>query len=144
MASKPPKIINIDIKNHFVCLETQTHPFGPQKPYFFENFQFSVFLDVLQKSRFLGGHRGVFGFQTLHKVLKYMGDDGFIIFWTQIGHFQGEHRGGFESPPHQETYSFNPTWNRVKMPLLALFGVKMSKIDIQSPKLIVPNDYQQF
>ena len=28
-----------------------------------------------------------------------MGDDGFIIFWTQIGHFQGEHRGGFESPP---------------------------------------------
>ena len=28
-----------------------------------------------------------------------MGVYGFIIFWAQKGQFQGEHRGGFESPP---------------------------------------------
>ena len=33
----------------------------------------------------------------LHKVLK--GVYGFIIFWIQKGQFQGEHRGGFQSPP---------------------------------------------
>ena len=61
-----------------------------------------------KKVGFLGGHRGVFGFKTPHKVLKYMGDDGFIIFWTQIGHFQGEHRGGFESPPPPGNVYFQP------------------------------------
>ena len=28
-----------------------------------------------------------------------MGVYGFIIFWIQKGQFQGEHRGGFQSPP---------------------------------------------
>ena len=28
-----------------------------------------------------------------------MGVYCFIIFWAQKGQFQGEHRGGFESPP---------------------------------------------
>ena len=28
-----------------------------------------------------------------------MGVYGFIIFWTQKGQFQGEHRGGVQRPP---------------------------------------------
>ena len=55
-------------------------PFTPQKTYFFENYQFSGRFSVFSKSRFFRGLMGSHGFQTFCEVLKYIGEDGFIIF----------------------------------------------------------------
>ena len=80
----------------------QYHPLTPQKTYFFENFQFSGRFSVFSKSRFFGGLRGSHGFQTFCGVLKYIGEDGFIIFRTNNGHFLREYRGGRKSPPPRD------------------------------------------
>jgi len=49
-----------------------------------------------------------FGFWTLHKVLKYMGEDDFIIFWTQKDQFQGEYRGALKAPPTRKCIFSTP------------------------------------
>ena len=70
-------------------------PQPPKKPTFLKitNFQEDF-------QYFLGGH----GFHTFCKVLKYIGENGFIIFWTKNGHFLRE---------HNLTYIFDPATNRV-------------------------------
>ena len=80
-------------------LEPKHPPLALQKNDFFTTHQKVLKFRIFQKSRFFRGQRGVVELRTLHKVLKYMGVNGFIIFWTQKGQFQGEHRGGFQSPP---------------------------------------------
>ena len=79
----------------------------PKKTYFFENF--SNF-QVSSKSRFLGA-KGGHGLKTFYKVLKYMGEDGFIILGAKRCLILRNNREAFNAP----FPSLNPTrrglWN---------------------------------
>ena len=75
-------------------------PLWPRKkPTFLKISKFQHFFRCRKKYGFWGPEGGCLSSEPLHKVLKYMGVYGFIIFWIQKGQFQGEHRGGFQSPP---------------------------------------------
>ena len=66
--------------NHFFWLEITLPPSDPQNTYYFENFQISAYFEVYSKSRFFRGLKRGHRLQTFYKVLKFIGDDGFIIF----------------------------------------------------------------
>ena len=83
----------------FKSLEITKSPSSPppKKPTFLKITNFQEDFQYFQKVGFLEGWE--VGFQTFCKVLKYIGEDGFIIFWTKIGHFLREHRGAKKAPP---------------------------------------------
>ena len=75
----------------------------PKKIYFFEYYQFSVRFAVFSKRKFFRGLRGSHGFQTYHKVLKYM----VLSFFEPKKTIFYENIWGNKKAPHL-TYIFDP------------------------------------
>ena len=64
------------------------------------------------------------------KVLKYIGEDGFIIFWTKNGYFLREHSGGggWKSPPATKYIFFTPPQIGLIF-MLSWFFRRLNKMD---------------